>query len=201
MNLSNVHLANAVSASGESLAKLCQSAQAVALFGSRAVGCSHDGSDWDLLCVGGGSSFRSPLVDVVVISPLGIERGEWLGSDLAGHILVHGIWLIGTCPWNALQVRFDLAARRKAARLARKVVSLERSWSLLGERHRVKHMTQIRRDLQRLGMLERERAVPPTAYLDATNSSDDAGQYVAGLRRFGGSERWSRDAIASIDER
>lgn len=151
---------------GMSLDQLCAQAQALALFGSRALGCERRASDWDLLCVGGGRSQRLGRVDLVCVDPRALEGGGWLGGDLAGHVAAYGVWLHGACPWQRGDVRFDAAASRKEERIARKIQSLGRVWEHLGPSYREKHATLVRREVQRLALLGRGAAVPPTAHLD-----------------------------------
>jgi hypothetical protein len=91
----------------------------------------------------------------------------WLGGDLAGHVAAYGVWLHGERPFRMAEVRFDVAASRKEARIVRLLGGLARVWSLLGPAYRRRHATLLRRDTQRLIELRRSTPVPPTAYLDA----------------------------------
>jgi hypothetical protein len=152
---------------GVAFGVLKKQARAIALFGSRAGGCERASSDWDLLCIGDGRSRKRDGLDLVWVSAEDVESGAWLGSDLAGHVAAHGIWLHGEPSFRLGDVRFASAARRKEERLACDVRGVGRVWDLLGAPYQRKHATLLRRDVQRLRSLERGVPVPPSAWLDA----------------------------------
>lgn len=146
---------------------LRRDAREIALFGSRAAGCAELRSDWDLLCVGGGSSRRIGNIDIVWIEPRALETSTWLGSDLAAHIGAHGLWIEGRPGWDLGSVDFAKAALRKEARLVRSLRALVRAWDLLRREYQAKHAILIRRDVQRCTLLQRGLPIPPSAMLDA----------------------------------
>lgn len=158
----------ALSLQGLDLDSLRSSIDALVLFGSRASGCARAGSDWDVLCIGSRDmpSPRRSGVDWVTLDASNIMTDVWLGGDLAGHVLAYGIWLHGQPAWKLSDVNFDLAATRKRARIARAQSGLSKAWSLLDDVHRGRHVKRLRRDVQRLGYLERKEPVPPSAVLD-----------------------------------
>jgi hypothetical protein len=160
-------LCRALAHQGLSLDALRLNAEAIALFGSRAGGCAELSSDWDLLCIGSGSSRRICGLDLVWIDPRALDTSAWLGSDLAGHVAAHGLWLDGEPGWDLGAVNFPKAALRKEARLSRSLRALARAWDLLGPEYRTKHATLIRRDVQRFHLLQRRLPIPPSAMLDA----------------------------------
>ncbi len=158
---------------------LRRGAQAIALFGSRAAGCATASSDWDLLCVGTGDSSKLRGIDLVWVEPRAIETSAWLSGDLAGHVAEHGVWIEGEASWGLGAVDFAAAALRKEARLARYLHALTETWALLGPAYRAKHATLLRRDVQRWGLLQRGRPIPPTAALDELWSGDTARSWLA----------------------
>jgi hypothetical protein len=159
-------LNQALALKGLSFDALRRDAQAIALFGSRAAGCARPSSDWDLLCVGAGSSRKVRGLDLVWIEPHALETSVWLGGDLAGHVAAHGLWLEGEPCWDLGAVHFPMAARRKEARIARSLRALAQAWDLLGAGYRTKHATLLRRDVQRCYLLQRGLPIPPSAMLD-----------------------------------
>lgn len=173
---------------GMTFGELSRCAQGIALFGSRAADCSRDGSDWDVICIGSGTSRRIGEVDLVWIHPRFAESDAWLGSDLAGHIGRHGVWLEGECPWRETDARFDVAAQRKREGIERTLRSLSSAWGLLGRRYRERHIERVRRDVQRLALLQRSVAVPPTACLVAAagESREILGEMLAGYGAMAG---------------
>jgi hypothetical protein len=168
------------------LDSLRRDAQAIVLFGSRAAGCAELNSDWDLLCVGAGSSRRTYGLDVVWVEPRALQTSAWLGSDLASHIAAHGLWLEGKPSWDLSTVDFSKAAFRKEARLARSLRSLSRAWNLLRPEYQAKHANLIRRDVQRFNLLRCRLPIPPSAMLDAL---------------WGGEQQcdWLADALLNLD--
>lgn len=172
-------LDRALARQGSSLRELSRKARAVALFGSRAAGCGTATSDWDLLCIGVGSSRKLRDIDLVWIEPRAVESAAWLGGDLAGHIAAHGLWIEGKPGWDLGAVSFPAAARVKESRVARSVVALARAWDLLGPEYRVKHVTLLRRDVQRWRLLQRGFPIPPSAVLDAAWDAEPRGRWLA----------------------
>lgn len=189
-------LASALAAHGLTLDILAREASAIALFGSRANGCARPTSDWDVLCIGTGHTRKLSGLDLVWIDARSLEQEAWLGSDLAGHVAAYGAWLHGTPPWHAADLRFDLAARRKEERIARRLQSLARSWDLLGPSYRDKYATLVRRDAQRLEGFIGRAPVRPTALLDAAwRAHEDATRWLGELISHLGAEPWLIEAL------
>lgn len=152
---------------GLSFSELRQQASAIALFGSRAAGCARTTSDWDLFCVGQGRSRRIACVDLIWVDAPAIEHLFFLGGELAGHVAAHGTWLHGEPAFQIADVQFDTAAKRKEERLVKRLRSYEQTWHLLDRGYQEHDAKLLRRDAQRLGLLQANVAVPPSAHLDA----------------------------------
>ena len=151
---------------GLSVEALRSRTSALVLFGSRAAGCARPSSDWDLLCVGRMNPIKTPAIDIVSIPEGALSTDLWVGRELAGHVLEYGIWLHGAPLWCAADLRFDLAAKGKIARITRRLCALDGVWGSLRKAYRDKHARLIRRDVQRADLLSRGRPIPPAAVLD-----------------------------------
>jgi len=138
----------------------------VILFGSRAAGVATASSDWDILCVGSGVSRMTGGLDLVWLGRSELGSLRWLGSELAGHVARHGIWLKGVPAWRDSVFVSDRAVDRKASLVLTRMAELKRHWSHFSRSYRLKYLTRIRRDLQRLDILLDRRTVPPTRTLD-----------------------------------
>lgn len=160
-------LDRALSAAGVTWPALTRSASQIVLFGSRAAGLARDDSDWDLLCIGEGRSLAVPGLDLVWISPAELTTPGWLAGELAGHVAAYGRWLHGAPDWISAVACGPEAAARKARHLASRLAAIERAWPLLTAPYRRKHLTLLRRDLQRHALLARREPVPPSPSLDA----------------------------------
>jgi hypothetical protein len=175
---------------GLSLERLSKGSFAVALFGSRADACWHSRSDWDVLCVGPltepqPTSRRAP-VDLIQLSPDEVHLPTWLHGDLAGHILEYGVWVVGEPTWGPPDVCYPAAVERKEKRLALRVRAVARVWEALSSRYRKKQALLLRRELQRLSMLQSHCPVPPSARLDTiwAGFGQSVGHLHAVLRRL-----------------
>lgn len=143
-----------------------QEASQVVLFGSRAADVAREDSDWDLLIVGNGKSVHTQRVDLVWISPAVIRSEHWLGSELASHVAAYGRWLLGSEDWRG-KVHISLAAiKRKQTGVEFQLKELNRIWSSLLPHARARHLTRLRRDVQRLSLLRNGDPVPPSRHLD-----------------------------------
>jgi predicted nucleotidyltransferase len=140
---------------GSSWEGLLQSCQQLVLFGSRAAGASRHGSDFDLLCVGSGSSRLSRTLDLVFVTPKEVREEQWLGCELAGHVARYGIWLVGEPDWvhrvqssqraidkksSKILLRLQ-AVEEHAARLDAPYLDLDQAWT---------QVTNAREELSRL---------------------------------------------------
>lgn len=139
------------------------------LFGSRAAGCEHPGSDWDLLIVQPASRVRGRErignVDLVTVTTWGAAHDRFLGSELAAHVARYGQLLIGNDEWSD-EVDVGSATRRKLARTSERVVAVSRAWENLLARDQRKWAIAVRREIQRALALADIRTVPPTFFLD-----------------------------------
>jgi hypothetical protein len=145
---------------------LSRSCQQLVLFGSRAAGVSREGSDFDLLCIGSGSSRLGQSLDLVFVTPEDCQGSRWLGSELAGHVARYGRWLLGEPDWVHRVQPSRGAIDRKAERLRRRLHAVEENFPLLDAIYLDKHLALIRRDLQRHESLLKGEPVPPTPLLD-----------------------------------
>ena len=178
------------------LSRLCQRAEAVIVFGSRAAGCPRPESDWDLLCVGPNRTHRDPGLDVVWVSSERLDDWAWLTSELAGHVAHWGILVAGEAPWRD-QIRDAQAKLRKqadgASSYKRRLIhgqarGLQRVWSYLDKPRLHAELHSLRRELQRYEELRHGRPVPPTAHLDMKWALD------------AGPERWVEFCSAAVLE-
>jgi hypothetical protein len=148
------------------LDELHRTSEQIVLFGSRAASFGRTDSDWDLLVVGAGRSFHTPVLDLVWVSPHELATPAWLSGELAGHVARWGRWIHGEPDWIAA-VRCGAVARaRKARRLASRLAALEQAWSLLPPAVHCEERTLVRRDLQRHALLADGQPVPPSRVLD-----------------------------------
>lgn len=135
----------------------------VVLFGSRAAGCAEANSDWDLLLVGPPSFTRSiPSFDLVHVVG---SRRWWESTELAIHVRAYGVWLSGERPhdWH---IDFKPAIAQKARVINVRATALRNSWRSISPLRREREVVVLRRDLQRLVLLQRGEAVPPRQFLD-----------------------------------
>jgi predicted nucleotidyltransferase len=151
---------------GLSWERIRETASEAVLFGSRASGVTNEDSDWDLLLVGEGRPVHTREIDLIWITAPRLQTQEWLGCELASHIAAYGRWLLGSGEWrDRVHVSPDAAARKKAA-LEVQLNELARNWPNLLPGARDRHTQRLRRDVQRLELLRRRLAVPPTHELD-----------------------------------
>ena len=152
-----------------------RNATQVVLFGSRAANVAGDGSDWDILCVGNGSTRLGRRLDIVWVREEDVQSANWLGSELASHIGAYGVWLVGEDDWTGLVSISNEAVSRKEQRVRRQLQGLEKYYDRILPSLRAKHLRRVRRQVQRLQHLRRNRPVPPSPLLDeiwASHESD-----------------------------
>jgi predicted nucleotidyltransferase len=139
----------------------------IVVFGSRAAGMNRRLSDLDVLVVGAGAKRVKRFgLDLICISVADLTSSSWLNSELAGHISKYGVWLKGGGDWTT-KVRIGKAAeRQKQRRLVSLVRSVKHSWSKLHPSFQLKYRVSIRRELQRLLLLQNAIPIPPTSMLD-----------------------------------
>jgi hypothetical protein len=145
---------------------LLKHATEIVVFGSYVAGLQAADSDIDILCVGNGPRLKSTSLDLSWVSESNISEDAWLGSELAGHIAKYGIWLRGDGRWRSHVFTGARAIERKR----RRIVSLSRTvtqlWDRLHPIFRDQYNITIRRELQRLELLQKRVQVPPTKLLD-----------------------------------
>jgi hypothetical protein len=156
----------ALTAQAGSLAAVLCSAREVVLFGSRAAGCADPSSDWDLLLVDAVNVPRLRGFDLVPVSSHRSTSGPaWHASELATHVARYGLWLKGEPParWH---FDFEGAAARKRHILGIRLRALRPGWPRLSVPRKRKQFAILRRDLQRLALLECRQPIPPRQALD-----------------------------------
>jgi predicted nucleotidyltransferase len=138
----------------------------IVVFGSYAAGLSRADSDIDVLCVGNGLRLKSRSLDLSWVSEDNLSEDAWLGSELAGHIAKYGIWLRGDGRWRATVFGGAPAIDRKRKRIISLSRTVSHFWDRLHPIFQDQYGITIRRELQRLAMLEAQVQVPPTKVLD-----------------------------------
>jgi predicted nucleotidyltransferase len=170
---------------GSSWEGLLQSCQQLVLFGSRAAGASRHGSDFDLLCVGSGSSRLSRTLDLVFVTPKEVREEQWLGCELAGHVARYGIWLVGEPDWVHRVQSSQRAIDKKSSKILLRLQAVEEHAARLDAPYLDKYLTLTRRDLQRHELLRNGEPVPPTPFLDqawtqVTNAREELSRLAQG---------------------
>lgn len=155
---------------------LC-SASEVILFGSRAAGLDRQTSDWDVLCIGAGKPRATQHIDLLWLSHSERNRPEWLSSELAGHVAKWGQWLHGSPDWIEYVRPGNHAVAQKSRRITARAAALARTWHALTPAHQHKHLSLLRRDLQRHLLLQRRAPVPPSVLLDTDFSKGYDSEY------------------------
>lgn len=160
-------LAHRINQSGRSAEVYFERASEVIVFGSMAAGLDTLSSDIDVLCVGGQpAKAKTPALDLLVVSQETSRSSVWLQSELTSHISRYGVWIKGTPEW---QERAEIGARvveAKRRRVGAFMRCLPAKWSELEEGFRIKYAVKVRREAQRLHLLQRGVPVPPTRMLD-----------------------------------
>jgi predicted nucleotidyltransferase len=145
---------------------LYQRAEQVIVFGSWAVGVQRQTSDIDVLCIGRGRTFSSDHLHIIWMSSERLADHVRRGSELACHLANYGIWLKGTrtVPKH-VSPSTDTINRRRYL-IDSRMRALTTYWPQLRSEFRKKHALKVRRDLQRLRLLEAGRANLPAPALD-----------------------------------
>ena len=132
-----------------------------------AVGLDTPCSDIDVLCIGGHpSKVKTPVLDLIVVSQRTTSKSIWLQNELASHISQYGVWIKGTPEWRDRTEIGAAVVEAKRRRVAAFMRCLPARWSELEEVFRIKYAVKVRREAQRLYLLERGLPVPPTKMLD-----------------------------------
>lgn len=145
---------------------LLKQAAEIVVFGSYAAGLHTIDSDLDVLCVGDGPRLKSRSLDLSWVSEKNVSEDAWLGSELAGHIAKYGIWLRGKGHWRTQVFAGAHAIQRKRKRIMSLSRTVTRLWDRLHPTFQDQYNVTIRRELQRLALLQARVQVPPTKVLD-----------------------------------
>jgi predicted nucleotidyltransferase len=184
--------------------QLANEASEVIVFGSMAVGLHRPDSDVDVLCVGGADyKLHTALLDLIVVPQQSTDDPIWLQSELASHVGKYGKWIKGSPRWRDNARVTSKVVDEKRRRISAFMRSLPGSWPRLRECFRAKYATKLRRETQRLILLEHGVPVPPTRVLDYSWSavSHSVSEVSARLRRFAPDEweSFTDDLLARVD--
>jgi predicted nucleotidyltransferase len=148
-------------------APLLAQAAEIVVFGSRALGVNRNTSDLDVLCITENDrKIKTRDLDCLCISRNRLESSEWLGSELASHVARYGVWLRGDGLWRQVAELNSSGLQRKQCRVASLIKNVHRGWPNLHILLRRKYRITVRRELQRLRLLQNQVAIPPTPVLD-----------------------------------
>jgi len=127
----------------------------IVVFGSVAVGLDRAESDIDVLCVGRHEGkVKTERLDLIWISQAMAEDPRWLGSELAGHIFQYGIWIRGTPRLARFSTVSEECVEAKRRRVAAFMRRLPEAWDELDRDFQIKYAIKVRRETQRLMLLE-----------------------------------------------
>lgn len=147
-------------------------ASEIIVFGSMAVGLDGPKSDIDVLCIGGEEhKVKTPSLDLLVVGQDALSNQDWLHSELASHVSRYGVWIKGVPQWLSDAGVGSKAVLEKRRRVAAFMTYLPEYWPRLDSRFRRKYAIKVRRETQRLLLLEGGMPVPPTKLLDSSWSS------------------------------
>lgn len=139
----------------------------IVVFGSRSVGLERTESDLDVLCIGyWDCKLKTSYLDLSALHIKNANELTWLGSELASHIAKYGTWIKGSPQWIDGVYISPATIDAKRRRLAAFFRALPDRWSDLDEEFRRKYTTKLRREAQRLLLLEHDIPIPPTRLLD-----------------------------------
>jgi predicted nucleotidyltransferase len=139
----------------------------IVVFGSRSVGLERADSDIDVLCIGNFNfKLKTAQLDLNAIRAREVGETHWLNSELASHIAHYGTWIRGVPEWIDRVEIGQSVVQAKRRRLAAFMRALPDRWRGLEEGFRQKYATKLRRETQRLLLLERGTPIPPTRMLD-----------------------------------
>ena len=179
-------------------------ASEVIVFGSMSAGLDRPDSDIDVLCIGGCDyKLKTGKLDLIVVPLEATKSRAWLQSELATHVGEYGTWIKGAPSWKA-DVRIGpRVLHEKRRRVTAFMRSLQSSWFKLEECFRAKYSVKLRRETQRLILLEQRIPVPPTRILDCywASVSKSPNQVCDRLRQFASDAHGSfiEDLLARVD--
>jgi hypothetical protein len=163
-------------------------------FGSRAAGCAQPNSDWDVLVVAPvivkTPSGRVGALDLVCVE-LPVFLADWQHSELATHIGAHGVCLTPECRLQVVGKPL-FAAPRKRAVVHRRALTIDHLWDAFTPHQRRRESIRLRRDIQRVALLEKGKATPPSAWLDAAWDASSASERRGLIRSMALAHRIAR---------
>jgi predicted nucleotidyltransferase len=180
-------LLNRLEMGGLSAKRYLDEACEVIVFGSMSVGLERPNSDIDVLCVGSCDyKLKTDLLDLIVVPVDATKSQLWRESELASHIGEYGTWIKGTPQWRSNLRVGSKVIDDKRNRISAFMRSLPSSWPRLQECFRSKYSVKLRREVERLILLERGVAIPPTRILDYswTSISKSSSEVCDRLRQF-----------------
>ena len=155
-----------VRSAGLNWRELNQNAKQIIVFGSYALSSNNKKSDLDILCIGDGKSYKDAKLHVIWIPEQRTRSKKWIGSELATHVAVYGVWIKGENDW-AYQVRPSRSAiARKRRNILARLNAIERRWDNLLPKFQRGQIIKMRRDLQRYQMMSLGQAPVPKTLLD-----------------------------------
>jgi Nucleotidyltransferase domain len=143
------------------------SSNELVIFGSSAYGVRTRHSDLDVLCLTTRAfHYKNRRLDLLCLSNKEIYCDDWLGGELASHVKTYGVWLKHQSAWIDQVALSRCAVLKKQRRLTSYTKALSVKWSRLDEIFRHKYTVKLRREMQRLLLLEQDAPTPPTKLLD-----------------------------------
>ena len=147
--------------------KYLNSSIEVVVFGSMSVGLQRPDSDIDVLLVGNDEyRIKNAGLHLIAITQETTRSPRWLESELASHIAEYGNWILGTSLWKRDVHIGSRAIANKRRRIIAFLKALGGKWACLDPIFQDKYSVKLRREVQRLLLLERRTSVPPTKILD-----------------------------------
>jgi hypothetical protein len=156
-----------LTATGLDSTTIFDEASEVIIFGSTAAGVSRPDSDIDVLCIGKSRyKIKRPFLDLIGVSVRETSSEDWLQGELASHVVQYGTWLKGSPQWlHAVRIGRSVVTQKRR-RIRTFMRFLPPAWPRLERSFREKYSTKLRRETQRLILLEQRLPVPPTKILD-----------------------------------
>jgi len=180
-------------------------ADEIVVFGSMAAGLNRPDSDVDVLCFGERESkLKSRSLDLIVLPRKSVSDPAWLQSELASHVSRYGVWIKGVPEWLTQVGIGEQAVTEKRRRVEAFMRCLPAAWPTLDQRFKRKYSIKVRREAQRLLLMRRGQAVPPTRLLDEywqdlAAFEGELGEYLHHLAP-GGETRFSREFFSLLGQ-
>ena len=141
-------------------------AKQIIVYGSRATLAHKRSSDLDLLCIGHGHRYKSDKIHIIWIEETRLRNKRWLGSELATHVAAYGTWIKGKNTWAISSRPNAHAILLIEKRIQERADTLVEQWPFLLTAFRKKHLTRLRRDLQRYALMLAGNPPVPVGMLD-----------------------------------